>query len=293
MNCRFSRFNLLRSEFPAASLGSSSYFAVMLLYFVRTLDDWQLSSPASTIYTRRQEKIEVSTVIVSCSRIWGTVWGVITPSTGTKFRVSLAVFASDLYCFSCFGYDEDDNTKCHSRDSGELFVRKCTSNSSEAQPACIKFKASYHIPQLIGETLKRVRTEIHAVHCGTRQGCERKECPNFWRNDFVMEDCKISCCERKDGEDCSFPVPNKEEIASFNERKDLRGGNDGNVKVGARGSGMARIFLSTWLQAVCFAIFGWLKLWNTWNRVEHLSSWTWCQGLGIWMFWTRGNLGYH
>ena len=198
--------------------------------------------------------IKGSTVIVSCSRIWDCLG-----RNHSNFHVSLAVFASDLYCFSCFGYDEDDNTKCHSRDSGELFVRKCT-NSSEAQPACIKFQASYHIPQLIRRTLKRVRTEIHAVHCGTRQGCERKECPNFWPKDVVIEDCKITCCERKDGEECSFPVPNDEEIARYNEGKGTRGVNDGKVQVGARGSGKARIFLSTWLQAVCFAIFGWLKL---------------------------------
>ena len=267
---RFSGFVLIKISCIAIIIKINLICGFGSSRITKLLDNWQLSSPASTILAgeRRSRGVPWSW---SCSRIIGSVWGVITPATGTKFRVSLAVFASDLYCFSCFGYDEDDDTKCHSRDSGELFVRKCTSNSSEAQPACIKFKASYHIPQLIGETLKRVRTEIHAVHCGTRQGCERKECPNFWPKDVSIEDCKITCCERKDGEECSFPVPNDEEIARYNEGKGTRGVNDGKVQVAARGSGRAIIFLSTWLQAVCFAIFGWLKLWNTWNRVEHLS----------------------
>ena len=173
---------------------------------------------------------------------------------------STLVFASDLYCFSCFGYDEDDQTKCQSRDSGELFVRKCTANSSEVQPACIRYKASYHIPQSIRGTLKRVYSEIHAVHCGTRQGCERKECPNFWPKDIAIKNCEVTCCERKDGEECSFPVPNDEEIARYNEEQGSSGVNDGNVEAGARGSGVAKFFLSTWLQGVCSAIFAWLKL---------------------------------
>ncbi|XP_020616111.1 uncharacterized protein LOC110054118 [Orbicella faveolata] len=172
--------------------------------------------------------------------------------------ISSEVFASDLYCFSCFGYDEDDPTKCHSKEGGELFVRKCTTNSSKANPACIRYKASYHIPQSIRGTLKRVPSKIHAVHCGTRQGCERKECPNFWPKDIVVEDCEISCCEKRDG--CSFPLPSDDDIANYNEGKGTGGVNGGNVQAGARGSGVARTFLSTWLQAMCFAIFGWLKL---------------------------------
>lgn len=173
--------------------------------------------------------------------------------------ISSEVFASDLYCFSCFGYDEDGRTKCRSRESGELYVRKCTTNSSGTNPVCISYEASYHIPQSIRGTVKRVSTEIHAVHCGTRQGCERKECPNFWPKDIVAENCKITCCERKDRDDCSFPLPSDEEIANYKEGNNGRA-NNGNVQAGARGSGVARIFLSTWLQASCFAILGWLKL---------------------------------
>lgn len=180
-------------------------------------------------------------------------------ATGTKFRISLAVFASDLYCFSCFGYDEDGHKKCHSRDNGELFVRKCTTNSSES-PACISYKASYQLPQMIGDKLKRVYTKIHAVHCGTHEGCDRKECPNFWPKDIVVKDCEITCCHPSDEEECSFPLPNKDDIARYNDKKGTGGVNGGNVQAGARGSGVARISLSMGLQAVCFAIFGWLKL---------------------------------
>jgi len=164
-----------------------------------------------------------------------------------------------VYCFSCFGYDEDGHTKCRSRDSGELFVRKCAANSSKANPVCISFHASYHIPQSIRGTQKTVHTTIHAVHCGTRQGCEKKECPNFWPKDIVVEQCEITCCD-DDDDDCSFPLPRPEEIAEYKEGKGTGSLNNNNVEAGARGSSVARIFLSTWLQAVCFAIFGWFKL---------------------------------
>ena len=163
-----------------------------------------------------------------------------------------------MYCFSCFGYDDDGHTKCRSRDSGELFVRKCAANSSEANPVCISFHASYHIPQSIRGTLKGVSTTIHAAHCGTSQECARKECPNFWPNDIVVERCEITCCE-SDDVDCSFPLPRPHEIAKYKEETGT-GGVNNNVEAGARGSGVARIFLSTWLQAASFAIFGLLKL---------------------------------
>ena len=105
--------------------------------------------------------------------------------------------------------------------------------------------------------MKRVSNEVHGVHCGTRQGCDRNECPNFWPKDIVVEDCKMTCCESKDRDDCSFPLPSDGEIANYKEEN-----NDGvnNVQAGARGSGVTRIFLSAWLQALCFAMFGWLKL---------------------------------
>lgn len=172
--------------------------------------------------------------------------------------ISSEVFASDLYCFSCFGYDKDGQTKCRSRESGELYVRKCATNSSEANPACISYEGSYHIPESIRGTVKRVSTEIHGVHCGTRQACERRECPNFWPKDIVVEDCKITCCERKDRDDCSFPLPSDQEIANYEESSSSV--NSGNVQAGARGSGAVRIFQFTWLQALCVAIFQWLKL---------------------------------
>ena len=188
--------------------------------------------------------------------LFGTL-SLVLPATGTKFCISLAVFASDVYCFSCFGYDKDDPTKCQSRESGELFVRKCPTNSSGANPVCISYKASYHIPQSMRGTVKRVTTEVHGVHCGTRQGCQKKECPNFWPKDIVVEECKITCCESKDRDDCSFPLPSDQEIANYKEQNN---GGVNNVQAGARGSGVTRIVLSTWLQALSFAIFGWLKL---------------------------------
>ena len=189
------------------------------------------------------------------------------PASGTKFLIFLAVFAADLYCFSCFGYDEDGQTKCRSRENGELFVRKCTTNSSGEIPACISFDASYNIPQSIRGTVKRVSTEIHAVHCGTRQGCQRKECPNFWPKDIAVEECKITCCESKDRDNCPFPLPSDKDIADYKEGNTGRA-NDANVQAGARGSGMTRTFLSTWLQVLCVSIV--VK--HAWDRAEHLSS---------------------
>ena len=127
----------------------------------------------------------------------------------------------------------------------------------QIQSVLVSYKASYHIPQSMRGTVKRVTTEVHGVHCGTRQGCQKKECPNFWPKDIVVEECKITCCESKDRDDCSFPLPSDQEIANYKEQNN---GGVNNVQAGARGSGVTRIVLSTWLQALSFAIFGWLKL---------------------------------
>lgn len=79
--------------------------------------------------------------------------------------------------------------------------------------------------------VKRVFIEIYVVYCGMCQGCERKECLNFWLKDIVVENCKIICCERKDRDDCLFFLLSDEEIVNYKEGNNGRV-NNGNVQVG-------------------------------------------------------------
>lgn len=173
-----------------------------------------------------------------------------------KFCISLAVCGSDVHCFSCFGYDEDGHTKCHSQETGELFVRTCTTNTT-----CIEYTATYNVPQMMGKTLKKVPATIHGLFCGTNKDCDKNVCPNFWPKDVVDTKCDVTCCHPdKDRETCSFPLPTADDIARH--KGEAAGVSGVSAKAGARGreSGVARVSQSVWLQAVSFAIFGLFKL---------------------------------
>ena len=183
--------------------------------------------------------------------------------------VVVAVLSSDLYCFSCFGFTGEvldswkgDPTKsvkkCESRDTGFLVVRKCTTNSTKL-PVCIKFKAKYQVPQMIGDRLEERFVEAEGVHCGTRRQCSLKECPNYWPNDIKnIKDCEIECCSQDEFPDCKFPAPNKDEIDNYNRRKVEESGKPLSFgEVGARTGDAARIAWPVWLHAVSFLIFAW------------------------------------
>lgn len=187
--------------------------------------------------------------------------------------ISLVVFGSDVHvhCFSCFGYDEDGHRKCHSRESGELFVRKCSgTNSTRERPACIKFTASYHVNQWIQDKVEKVVTTVHGLHCGMRQldtsQCNKEKCPNFWQRDVFVETCDVSCCDGSD-KDCKFPLPTQDDIDrhyKFNKIIPGPGVNPGEDSIDPSAGMGARISWSVWLQAASFALFGWFKLWSPW-----------------------------
>lgn len=172
-------------------------------------------------------------------------------------QISTQVFTADpLYCFSCHGYDKDSLTKCKDRKDNELFVRKCTTNSS-LLPACLKYTAYYKIPQMIGKQLKMVESAVHGLHCGTLAMCARRECPNFWPKDLSAKKCEVSCCTKKP---CSFPMPNKSEIDRYEQREAVKGNAAAlGVQSGKRSSGVTRISVSLWIQGVVLAFAAWLK----------------------------------
>ena len=132
--------------------------------------------------------------------------------------VVVAVFGSDLYCFSCFGFTGEDSwkddqaksaEKCESRDGGFLAVRKCTTNSTKL-PACVKFKTKYQLPQMMGNRLVERFVEAQGVHCGTRRQRSMKECPNYWPNDIKnIKDCEIDCCSYNEFSECRYPIKMK------------------------------------------------------------------------------------
>ncbi|XP_022784031.1 uncharacterized protein LOC111324685 isoform X2 [Stylophora pistillata] len=170
-------------------------------------------------------------------------------------HISTQVFAADpsgLYCFSCHGYDEDGRTKCKGRETGELFVRKCTTNSS-LLPACLEYTAFYKIPQMMGNQLKMVESAVHGLHCGTLAMCARSECPNFWPKDLSTDKCKVKCCTAKD-KSCSFPTPTPVEIDRYEQREAMKGNVDAlGVQSGKRSGGVNRISESVWIQGVVLA----------------------------------------
>lgn len=177
---------------------------------------------------------------------------------------SLVAFGSDLYCFSCFGYDKDGHTKCHTRDTGELFVRKCTSNTT-----CISYEGTYSIPQWVKGKMKEVSATVHGLYCGTHTECDRIECPNFWPKDITDKNCDVKCCHPSDKGECAFPLPTKDEIDRYNrEKKNVQrpGGSvdNGNSPDETKGVGKSGVTSwesrSVWLQAITFAIVGLLKL---------------------------------
>lgn len=182
----------------------------------------------------------------------------------------VAVFGSDLYCFSCFGFTGEDPwegdqaksaEKCESRDGGFLAMRKCTTNSTKF-PVCIKFKAKYQLPQMVGNRLEERFVEAQGVHCGTRRQCSMKECPNYWPNDIKnIKDCEIDCCSDNEFPECKFPVPGKDEINAYNERKAEESGKPiGYAVAGQRSGDATRIGWPVWLHAASFVIFGWSNL---------------------------------
>ena len=180
----------------------------------------------------------------------------------------VSVLGSELYCFSCFGFNKDDSSKCLSREAGNLHVRKCTTNSSDL-PACIKYTAHYKLPQMMGDMLVSPFVEVHGVHCGTSRQCYLNECPNFWPDDVTAKECQVDCCDpRKETCAENFPVPNDDDIKKYNERN---GGSGGDVVSGSEGgTGPGSVNESSdatklsnwsvWLPIICFAICKWLKM---------------------------------
>ena len=176
----------------------------------------------------------------------------------------VSVLGSELYCFSCFGFNKDDSSKCLSREAGNLHVRKCTTNSSDL-PACIKYTAHYKLPQMMGDKLVLPFVEVHGVHCGTSRQCYVNECPNFWPDDVTAKECQVDCCDpRKEACAENFPVPNDDDIKKYNERN---GGSGGDVVSGTGPGSVNEISDATklsswsvWLPIICFAICKWLNL---------------------------------
>jgi len=175
------------------------------------------------------------------------------------FTVLSEVFCTDLYCFSCFGYDQDGSDKCKDRSLGDMHVRKCTTNSSEL-PACIKYTAEYQVPQMMGKRLVEPFIKVHGVHCGTLRQCYRNDCPNFWPTDVKAKNCEVSCCSQRQFPTCSFPVPNQTDINSYKKRKAEESVKLGQAVAGQRSSEGTRIGWPVLLQAVSFAIVRWFKL---------------------------------
>ena len=180
----------------------------------------------------------------------------------------VSVLGSELYCFSCFGFNEDDSSKCLSREAGNLHVRKCTTNSSDL-PACIKYTAHYKLPQMMGDKLVSPFVEVHGVHCGTSRQCYLNECPNFWPDDVTAKECQVDCCDpRKEACAENFPVPNDDDIKKYNERNGGSGGDVVSGSEGGTGPGSVNEISdatklsswSVWLPIICFAICKWLNL---------------------------------
>ncbi|KAJ7393910.1 hypothetical protein OS493_003579 [Desmophyllum pertusum] len=178
--------------------------------------------------------------------------------------ISSEALGSDVHCFSCFGYDRDGNTKCHSREEGWLtFVIECpASSTADERPVCIKFTASYTVNQLVGDTLVDVPSKAHGLYCGTRQKnttqCNKGHCPNHWFPNNYVTNCDVSCCDDSD-KDCKFPLPTQDDIDRH--KWDYPGKlaqpqvKLGDQAVAGKRSGMgARISWCVWLQAVSFVL---------------------------------------
>ena len=160
-----------------------------------------------------------------------------------------ALVFSDLYCYSCFGFDQDDPKKCELSENRE--VRKCPNVTGEA-PVCVKFTGTFHLPEKTNDEILFKDLKGHGFHCGTRKSCDDNKCPKQWHD--VTSNCDIVCCD----DSVSCPLPGRREIdraQQFQQSTRLAQG-----QVGARAGKAAIVVWSDWLKAVTFASFGWFKL---------------------------------
>lgn len=132
---------------------------------------------------------------------------------------------TDVYCFSCFGFTGEkpwlsegaqSTGKCDHRDGGNLVLRKCTEGNPSEELTCIRFTAKYKLPYLKGNRLEEGIFEASGAHCGTKEKCRKNQCPNYWPKDVrEIKDCEVSCCGNHEIANCTFAVPNQDEINSY------------------------------------------------------------------------------
>lgn len=183
-------------------------------------------------------------------------------------RVFVVVLSSDLYCFSCFGFTGENlwisdpskpSEKCENQEDGNLAIRKCTTNETDL-PVCIKFKAKYKLPQMMGKQLVERLVEGHGFHCGKRLQCSNRECPNYWPTDIkTIEECEISCCSQEEP-DCKFPVPSPEDVKTYIEKQGEERDTLGGPEAGKRSSDAIRIGLPVCVLAISLAVSNWTNL---------------------------------